>query len=377
MNLKSTLRTWIEVDKKAIFHNISEFRKLIKPQIKLMAVIKSNAYGHGLVDFAKTAENKVDWFGVDSITEGLKLRQKGLKKPILVLGYTLPSRIGDAAQNNIRLTVSTLDALKHLATLKNRPKIHLKIDTGMHRQGFFLKDLPVQAGLPQVIKLLKQFKIFPEGLYTHLAAAKDKLYPYYSFKQIEDFKKADEFFKKSGFTEYLRHAAASAGTILYPEAHFDMVRVGIGCYGMYPTKNLDVQTDIKLKPALTWKSMIGEIKNVPKNAYIGYDLTEKTLKPSRLAIVPIGYWHGFDRGLSNCGEVLIKGARCKVLGRVNMDMIVIDVSNVRNIKINDEAVILGSSGKETITAEDMAMKIDTINYEIVTRINPLIKRFYV
>ncbi len=370
MNLKNKLRTWIEVDKKAIFHNISEFRKLIKPRVKLMAVIKSNAYGHGLVDFAKIVENNVDWFGVDSITEGLKLRQKGLKKPILVLGYTLPARLKEAAENNISLTVSTLELFKAIGLLKNQPKIHIKVDTGMHRQGFFVKDLP------QVIKILKRFKLEPEGLYTHLAAAKDKLYQAYSFKQIEDFKKADELFKKGG-NNYLCHVAASAGAMLYPEAHFDMIRIGIGLYGMFPTKESEIQTGIKLKPALTWKSTIGEIKNVPKDTYIGYDLTEKTLKSSRLAIVPIGYWHGFDRGFSSCGEVLVKGTRCKVLGRINMDMIVIDVSNVRNVKINNEIVILGSSGKEKITAEDMALKINTTNYEIVTRINPLIKRFYV
>ncbi len=368
---KNRLRTWIEVDKHAIFSNISEFRKLIKPRVKLMAVIKSNAYGHGLIDFAKTTENKVDWFGVDSITEGLKLRQKGLKKPILVLGYTLPSRVVEAAQNDISLTVSTLDTIKHLTALKHRPKFHLKIDTGMHRQGFFIKDLP------KFTKLLKQFKFFPEGIYTHLAAAKDRVYPSYSFKQIEDFKIADDFLKKSGFAKYLRHAAASAGTMLYPESHFDMVRIGIGLYGMFPTKETEIQTNVKLKPELTWKSIVGEIKNVPKDAYIGYDFTGKTLKASKLAIVPIGYWHGFDRGFSNCGEILIRGKRCKVLGRVNMDMIAIDVSNVRNVKINDEAIILGSFGKEKITAEDMALKIGTTNYEIITRINPLIKRFYI
>ncbi len=367
MEPKNTLRTWIEVDKRAIYHNIAEFRKIIKTEVKLMAIVKSNAYGHGLVDFAKTAENKVDWFGVDSITEGLKLRQKGIKEPVLVLGYTLPSRLKEAALNNISLTVSTLELLRDINLLKTPPKIHIKIDTGMHRQGFFIKDLP------QVIKLLKKFKLSPKGLYTHLAAAKDRLYPSVSLKQLEIFKKSDKIFRKSGFTEYLRHAAASAGTILYPEAHFDMVRIGIGCYGMYPTS---MSVGVKLKPALTWKSTIGEIKSVPKDAYIGYDLTEKTLKASKLAIVPIGYWHGFDRGLSNYGEVLVNDKRCKVLGRVSMDMIIIDVSDVRDVKINDEVVILGNLKKEKITAEDMALKIGTTNYEIVTRINPLIKRFY-
>lgn len=368
--LKNTLRTWIEIDRYAIYHNISEFRKLIKSSVKLMAVIKSNAYGHGLIDFAKTTENEVDWFGVDSIIEGLKLRQNGLKKPILVLGYTLPYYLEGAFNYGLSLTVSTFDLINKIGTLKNKPNIHIKIDTGMHRQGFFLKDLP------QVIKLLKRFKFSPEGIYTHLAAANDRLYSSYSFKQIEDFKKADELFKKAGFKNYIRHIAASAGTILYPESHFNMVRIGIGLYGMFSTKEAEVQTEVKLKPALTWKSIIGEIKTVPKNSFIGYDLTEKVFKSSKLAIVPIGYWHGFDRGFSNCGEVLIKGKKCKVFGRINMDMIIIDVSSVPNAKIGEEAVILGVSEKEKITAEDMALKIGTTNYEIITRINPLIKRFY-
>jgi len=369
---KNTLRTWIEIDKNAVFHNIKEFRKLIKPDVKLMAVVKSNAYGHSLVDFAKIVENNADGFGVDSIVEGLKLRQSGLKKPILVLGYTLSSLIKDAAKNNISLTVSTLGALKHLAALKNRPKIHLKIDTGMHRQGFFLKDIP------GVIATLKKFKIEPEGLYTHLAIAKDRLQNPFSLKQIETFKKADNLFKHSfPKKNYVRHVAATAGAILYPEGHFDMIRVGNGLYGMFPTKELEIEKNVNLKPVLTWKSVIGEIKKVPSGAYIGYDLTEKTLKPSTLAVIPIGFWHGFDRGLSNCGEVLVKSKKCKVLGRVSMDMIVVDISSVSNVNINDEVVILGQSGKEKITPEDMALKINTINYEITTRINPLIKRIYI
>ena len=368
---KNQLRTWIEVDKRAIFNNISEFKKLIKPQIKIMAIVKSNAYGHGLVNFAKTVENRVDWFGVDSITEGLKLRQKGLKKPILVLGYTLPSRVEEAASNNISLTISTLEALKHLTTLKNRPKIHLKIDTGMYRQGFFLKDLSI------IIKLLKYFKLQPEGIYTHFAMSKDILNSSYTLKQIKIFNRVKELFKKAGYNDYLCHASASAGAMLYPEAHFDMVRIGIGLYGMFPTIESKMQTDINLKPAMTWKSIIGEIKIAPKDSYIGYDLTEKISKTSKLAVIPIGYWHGFDRGFSSYGEVLIKGKKCKVLGRVSMDMIVVDVSSVSNIKTNDEVIILGKLGKQKITAEDMALKIDTTNYEIVTRINPLIKRIYI
>lgn len=368
---QNKLRTWIEIDERAVYHNINEFRKIIKPSVKLMAIVKSNAYGHGLVDFTKTVENRVDWFGVDSITEGLKLRQRGLKKPILVLGYTLPAMLEDAAKNDISLTASNFELINNVAKLKNKPKIHIKIDSGMHRQGFFLEDLPY------VIRLFKLFKFSPEGIYTHLAAVKNHLYPFFSSKQIEVFKKADDLFKKAKFKNYLRHITASAGTILYPEAHFDMVRIGCGLYGMFIAKELESQAKLNLKPVLTWKSIIGEIKGVPKNSYIGYDLTEKTMKTSKLAVIPIGYWHGFDRGFSNCGEVLIKSKRCRVLGRVSMDMIVIDVSNISDVKINDEVIILGNSGKEKISVEDMAIKINTINYEIVTRLNPLIKRFYI
>lgn len=371
IKLKNTLRTWIEVDKKAIYHNIAEFRKIIKPDVKLMAIVKSNAYGHGLVDFAQTVENKVDWFGVDSITEGLKLRQKGMKKPVFVLGYTLPARVEDATQNDISLSVSTLNSLRHLATLKNPPKVHLKIDTGMHRQGFFIKDLP------KVLKILKSnSNIKLEGIYSHLAAAKDRLYPSVSLQQIKEFKKADEILKGCG-KNYLRHICASAGTILYPEAHFDLVRIGKGSYGMFPTHEIKIQSNIKLKPALTWKSIISEIKDLPSGSFIGYDLTEKVLKSSKIAIIPIGYWHGFDRGLSSIGEVLIKNERCKILGRVSMDMIIINVSNIKNIKVGDEVIILGGSKKGIINVEEIARKAGTINDEIVTRINPLIKRFYI
>lgn len=395
MESRNLFRTWLEIDKKAILHNIAEFRKVIKPKTKFMAVVKSNAYGHGLIDFARTVENKTDWFGVDSITDGLKLRRKGLKKPILVLGYTLPSRLEEAAQNDISLTVSSFEALDQILKLKNPPKVHLKIDTGMHRQGFLVKDMP------RVVKLLKRFKILPTGIYTHFASAKDRFYPHYSLNQMEIFKKADRILKKAGFQNYLRHVAASAGALLYPNAHFNMVRIGISLYGMFSTKEIESQISlpdyrnreglkINLKPVLSWKSIIGEIKDISKGSFIGYDLTEKIARPTKAAVIPIGYWHGFDRGLSSIGEVLIKGKRCKILGRVSMDMIVIDITNVddkfnvqsskfktNDIKVGDEVVIIGKSGEENITAEDIAQKIGTISHEIVTRINPLIKRIYI
>jgi len=174
-------------------------------------------------------------------------------------------------------------------------------------------------------------------------------------------KKSLKFLEERGIKPKIRHCANTAAAILFKESRFDMVRIGIGLYGS----------------ALTWKSLIGEIKNVPAGSFVGYDLTEKTLKPSRLAVIPIGYWHGFDRGLSSMGEVLVKGKRCKIIGRVSMDMIIADVSGIKNAKPGNEVVIIGKSGKESINAEDVAQKIGTINYEVITRINPLIKRIYI
>ncbi len=341
-----------------------------------MAVVKSNAYGHDLLSFAKMMQRfGVDWFGVDSITEALALRESGIKKKILVLGYTLPERLRDAAKNNISLTVSSPAHLGVLSKLKFRqpPKIHLKIDTGMHRQGFSPEELPSALNF---IKKLKNKPVI-EGIYTHFATAKNPAFPVDTLEQIRLFDAAANMTKKEGFNP-IRHASATSGTIIFPQAHYDLVRVGIGLYGLWPSKETQAAfgAQIKLKPVLSWKAVIGEIKKVAKGERIGYDFTETLLKPTTVAIVPIGYWHGFSRALSCIGKVLIKGKPAKVLGRVSMDMIAVDVSGIKNVRIGDKAIIIGKGGKNEITADEIAGYADTTNYEIVTRLNPLIKRIY-
>lgn len=369
-NDRNGLRTWLEIDCRAIEKNYKLFRSLIAPKTKLMAVVKSNAYGHGLVDFAKELERLgVDWFGVDSVMEGLALRREGIKAPILVLGYTLPDKFKEATQNDISITISNFETLKALQ--KNyfpKPlKIHIKVDTGMHRQGFLLQDLT------KVLKL----GIKPEGLYTHFAAAKNPAFPEYTKKQIAEFEQWRTAFKKAGLSPVC-HASATAGTMIFPEANFDMVRIGIGLYGLWPAKEIESHfaNRISLGPALSWKTIISEIKELPKGAKIGYDGTETLQRNSRVAVCPIGYWHGYPRVLSSIGFVLVGGKRARILGRVSMDMISIDITEIKNAKIGDEVVLIGKQDKEEITATEIANLSDTSHYEIVTRLNPLIKRVY-
>ncbi|MDD4803858.1 MAG: alanine racemase [Candidatus Pacebacteria bacterium] len=375
--LRKGLRTWIEIDKKAIKHNYSVFRSLIPKNTKFLAVVKSNAYGHSLIDFSKEiVKNGVDFLGVDSIVEGLALRREEIKTPILVLGYTLPELFNDAVEKNISITVSSFDTISKIKKLKipssKKLKIHIKADTGMCRHGFLLKDLD------KVIREIKNFKnVEVEGLFTHFSIAKDPAFPNHTRKQIKEFNIWVDAFKKAGFNP-ICHASATSGAIVFPEAAFDMVRIGIGLYGVWPSKETEkaYEDKINLKPVLSWKTIIGEIKKVPKGSRVGYDGTEILEKDSMIAICPIGYWHGFLRDLSCKAKILVKGKKVKVLGRVCMDIIIIDISDVKGVKVGDEVVIIGKSRKEQISVDDISSIIAGSSYEFLTRINPLIKKFY-
>lgn len=379
------LRTWIEIDKKALRSNMGQFLNLIPKKTRLMAVVKSNAYGHGLVQVSKFLSSKFYtlgasrlWFGVDSIVEAVTLRREGINNPILVLGSILPDRLQEAVPQKIILTISNFESLKNLSRLKDRPEFHLKIDTGMHRQGFLPQDIS------KVLKSLRFYGLTPGGLYTHFAAAKDAVYPTHTLAQLEKFNEAASKFKKAGLGSLVCHSAASGGALLFPESHLDMVRVGMGLYGYFPSPEagLHLQDKIKLRPVLTWKTVVVETKEIPTGSYVGYDLTEKVKRKTKIAVLPIGYWHGYDRGLSSIGEVLIKGKRAKLLGRVSMDMIVVDITDIGNkfksqkskVKIGDEVVLIGRQGSDAIWADELALKIGTSQYEFLTRINPLIKR---
>ncbi len=367
-----------------------------------MSVVKSNAYGHGLVEVAKILNKKlvgVDWFGVDSIDEALLLKQVGIKKPILILGYIPLNQLKEAVKNNFRFVVYNYETVKALTKISSSTRlarsgnkkilpepvegninIHIKVETGTSRQGIGEDKI---LNFAKFIQKHKNIKI--EGIYTHFANIEDTTDHSYAEKQLGKFKKIIKLLKKNGVEIPIKHSACSAATILFPETHFNMVRVGIAQYGLWPSKETFVSAGALggrtpfgvrplLKPVLTWKTIIAQIKNVKKGTAISYGLTEKVNRDSKIAVLPIGYWDGFDRGMSSIGNVLIKGKRCKVLGRVCMNMCVVDVTDVPNVKLEDEAVIVGKQGREQISAEEFAAKLGTINYEVATRINPLIKR---
>jgi len=359
-------RTWIEIDSKAIQNNIKIFKKIIGPKTKLWAVVKSNAYGHGLFDFSKAIDKFVEGFCVDSVIEGIKLRKIGIKKEILVLGPTLKENYSLAFKNDIAITISNFEALRNILKLKNKPKFHLKIDTGMHRQGFYLNDLD------QIIPFLKNLQKEFQGVYTHFAMAQNLNF---TENQFQNFKKAINFLKNSGFSNFISHCAATGGTLLNKKYHLDAVRIGIGLYGYFPSKYFQKKLSSKfnLKPVLLWKTIISEIKEIKKGEAVGYDLTWQAKNNTKIAILPIGYWHGYFRSLSNKGMVLIGKNKVKIIGRVCMDMIIINLNKIK-AKIGDEVILIGQNKNNKILADFLGNLAGTTHYEFLTRINPLIYR---
>lgn len=367
------LRIWIEIDRKAIKHNYGVFRGLIDKGTKMLGVVKSNAYGHNLTEFAKELEKLgVDYLAVDSAVEGLALRREGIKTPILILGHTLPEMFVKAIENNLEVAVSNFETLAELRKIKNKVKIHVKVDTGMSRHGF------VEADIKKVLAEIKRNNnITVTGLFTHFAMAKNPSFPTYTNLQIEKFNKWRDAFKQVGYKP-ICHAGATSGTLIFKESHFDMVRVGIGLYGIWPSRESEAfyKDKINLQPVLSWRTLIAEIKKIPKGTKIGYDCTEVLGRDSVVAVCPVGYWHGLPRALSSIGHVIVNGKKCKILGRVCMDIIMIDVTGAGKLKVGDEVTIIGCDGKPEISVDNIATLLDMSSYELVTRINPLIKRIY-
>lgn len=386
--MKSSSKTWVEISRSALTANVKAFRNHLGNKTGFMAVVKSNAYGHGLVETAKVADAAgAEWFGVDNVDEGIQLRKNGIRKPILVLGYTLNSRVKDCVANGLSFVVYNMETVNALRSLKlkrlgPRPTknakaayVHLKIETGTSRQGISGNELRT------LVRALKKTDgVVIEGASTHYANIEDTTDSSYAELQLKRYHEGLQLLKSEGVDPPWKHTACSAAAILFPETYFNLARVGIAMYGLWPSKETQAvaarqKRAIRLTPVLTWKTVVAQVKHVKKGTPVSYGLTERVSRNARLAILPIGYWDGYDRrGMSNTGQVLIRGQRCKIVGRICMNMCVVDVTDVRGAKVEDEVVLLGSQKKERISAEDIASKMGTINYEVVTRINPLIPR---
>ncbi|TRZ95448.1 alanine racemase [bacterium] len=361
--------TWAEVDLDNLAYNYRQIKKALAPKIKIMVIVKADAYGHGLVPVSKKLEAcGVNYLGVASIDEGIKLREAKVNTPILVLGIMLTNDILPLFNYNLIPTVCTEEyalALNNLARRLGKPmKVHIKIDTGMSRLGVLNRDA---LSFIRRIHSLKFIHI--EGIFTHLACADiNRDFTLYQIRLMDDliFKLA-----KAGIKIPLVHTANSIGTTNYKESHFNLVRPGLIIYGLYPKEGMD----IKLKPVLSLKTMVVYLKRVPKGQGISYGHTYITKKDTTIVNLPIGYGDGYPRSLSNQAEVLIRGKRFKISGRVCMDQVMVDVGD-NPVKIADEVVLIGRQGKNMISAEELAEISGTIPYEVVCGLGSRIPRIY-
>ncbi len=357
---------WLEIDLGAIRNNISIIKKKIGwPKVKLMAVVKANAYGHGLIEVARICQKeKVDYLAVASVDEGLKLRNNKLKLPILVMGYIDKEQIKEAVKSNLSLSIYDLEEAgeikKVCLKLKRQVKVHLKLDSGMHRLGFAPQDF-----IKALRDLLNDDCFIVEYFYSHFADIQNKNYSNQQIKILEEVLR--EINKENNYQPKV-HFSRSA-SLNWSKTHYDMVRPGLAIYGL--EKSLP-----ELKSALSFKAKIVQVKEIQKGDFVGYCLTFKALKNMKIATIGVGYADGYGRNLSNKGEVLIKGVRCPVIGRVCMNLTIVDVSKVDNPKMGDEVVLIGKSHKEEISAFRLAETIDTIPYEIVSRIPAEIPKIY-
>ncbi|SMB89142.1 alanine racemase [Thermanaeromonas toyohensis ToBE] len=363
-------RSWAEVDLGLIRHNFREIKKRLSPQVRFMAVVKADAYGHGAAEVARaTLEEGAAFLGVATVEEALALRQAGFKTPILLLGPPPLEAAGSVVEQDIAATIFSLPQAEALAReafrQKKIAKVHIKVDTGMGRIGL--------RGAEEVLSFCRkiaEWPLFIEGIFTHFACA-DEVEKAKTAQQLEGFLRVIKKLEEEGLNIPLKHAANSAATLEYPPSHLDMVRVGIALYGYHPRPGA---SGINLKPALTWKAKITQVKRVPPGTPISYGWTYKSSGEEIIATVPVGYADGYRRILSNRGWVLVQGKRAPVVGRVCMDQFMIRLEE--EVAPGTEVILLGRQGEEAITADEMASWLDTISYEVLTSIGRRVPRVY-
>lgn len=369
--MKTYRSTWAEVDLNAIKHNCKVIQTAVGKNTGIMAVVKADAYGHGLVRVSKLLDKmKIRYLGVATLDEALALRESGVKLPILILGSVLSGEAAAAVKNDITLTLcdrELLKAIKGIAKKKSTVRVHIKVDTGMGRIGVWHEEAL------EFIKDAKNTKnIEVEGIYTHFSVAgRDKFFTRY---QIDSFDAVLSALEGSGIRIPLRHAANSIACVDWKKSHLNMVRPGLIIYGIYPKRNFP--RIIKLKPAFSLKTKIVFLKKVPAGRSISYGRTYITQSSTKIASLPIGYADGYGRVLSNKAYVLVRGRYAPVVGKITMDQTMIDVGHLRNVKVGDEAVLIGKQKAEEVRIERLARLAGTIPYEIVTGITNRVPRVY-
>jgi alanine racemase len=356
--------TWLEVDLEAVAHNVRRVVEMVGQDVAVLAVLKADGYGHGAVRVARTAlNNGARYLGVASINEGAALRQSGIVAPILVLGYTPAWQARELVLNGLSATVFDPEVGRALSRaareLDSQVLVHVKVDTGMGRLGVLPDDV---VTFVETLRTLPNLTL--EGVFTHFSVADSDAA--YTRWQVGRFRQVKEVLAEAGIEIPLVHAANSAAILTQPESHFSMVRLGIAMYGLHPSPQVPCPPDFR--PALAFKTQIAQVKTLPAGSFVSYGNTYQTTAEQQIAVIPVGYADGFRRAPRHWGEVLVRGQRAPIVGRVCMDQTMIDVTAIPEVRQGDEVVLIGEQGGKRITAEEVAERLGTINYEVVSEI---------
>jgi alanine racemase len=371
--------TWVEVSKRALIHNVNQYRSLILSTTFCIPIIKSNAYGHGLVPVGLVLNEHpgVDALGVVAISEALELRAAGISKRILVLGI-IDAPLRAIVDLDLDLVVYDYEVIRELdayaCAVGKKAKVHLKVDTGLSRFGLLPDDAYACA---HEIKRRRGLEFV--GISTHFANSESAAESFLNL-QLTRFEHLIARLAKDGINPPLKHSSCSAAVSAYTKTHYTAVRFGIGIYGLWPSDENKLVTQARvpsfeLQPVLSWKTSIAQLKMIPAGSYVGYNLTHQVSKDSLIAVLPVGYWDGLDRSLSNKGSVIIRGIPAPIVGIIAMNLCMVDVSHITGVKPADEVILIGAH--EAVSPERIAQLSGTINYEVVTRINPLTKRMII
>ncbi len=373
------MKTHVEISSAGLLANLDWFAQRTKKP--LVFVVKGNAYGHGLEEIVSIARNHpaLAYFAVDSASEALLVKRKSGGKPVLAVGWIPEEELAELLAADVELIAPSIPYLKSISALARKhglqAKVHLKVETGTSRLGIAAEKIPATlAGLnPALIQV--------KGIYSHFANIEDTTDHSYARAQLEIF---NSMLAGIEAGKLLKHFSCSASALLFPETYFDLVRLGISAYGFWPSKPTQVSFQeqnqsgpVRLKPVLSWHTRVAQVKELPKNSPVGYGLSYRTLKRTRLAVIPVGYYEGYDRRLSNNGWLVVGGKRAPLRGRICMNMLMADISHIHGVKPGDRVTLIGGQGEERVSAEELAEICQTIHYEIVSRINPLIPRLVV
>ncbi len=378
---KSPLLNWIELSRSALRHNVRSLAKLARGRTLAVAV-KANAYGHGLSEIVRMLVDlpEVDYVTVHSLEEATACRESGWDRRIMLLGPVARQRLEAVLEYDLEPVIfdrQTLSGLGKMADRHSRQiRTHLKLETGTNRQGITEKELPAYALIYKRHPGLRR----PYGASTHFANIEDTTNHEYAQYQLANFNRMVKTMGRLGIRPTVRHTTCSAALILFEKTRFQLVRAGISAYGHWPSKETYLSyrllggQDNLFQPVLTWKTRVTQIKQLAADTFVGYGCTYRTTSPTRFAVLPVGYYDGYDRRLSNRGHVLVNGKRAPVRGRICMNLVMVDITDIKGIRLGDEVTLLGRSGNEIVSAEQLAQWAQTINYEILARLSAAIPR---